>query len=351
MQIFLLKRKHRNRVKDMINNGKLKIGAIELGAPVIAAPMAGITNPAYRRLLKEFDCPLSVTEMVSDCALFYGNKETVEMIRAEKGDHPLSVQLFGGSKETILKGAKVLFSLGGFEILDLNLGCPVHKVVKGNAGSSWLKPARREELLDMVSALVAISPVPVTCKVRLGWDESSICLLETCAVLEQAGVSLIAVHARTRSQMYAGTPRYEFLKPVKERIRIPLIANGDIRSLDDALNVMEATGCDGVMIGRGALGNPNLIRQVVRYFQTGERLPDSSLRERIAALKKHYAYLKEQKGENRATAEMRGLASHYLRGMENAREYRKRLTTMQSESEFLSVVSDLENACPDEFAL
>lgn len=343
MQILLSlrARNHKSTQKRILMNmnGKLKIKDIELSAPVIAAPMAGITNAAYRRLLKEADCPLTVTEMVSDCALIYGNKETIDMIRAKKEDHPLSVQLFGGSKETILKAAEVLFSLGGFEILDLNLGCPVHKVVKGNAGSSWLKPERRGELADMVNALVALSPVPITCKVRLGWDESSICLPETCSILEQAGVSLIAVHARTRSQMYSGSPQYEILKQVRPQVGIPLIANGDIRTLDDALNVMKTTGCDGVMIGRGALGNPNLIRQIVGYFKTGKRIPDASFEERIEALRKHYAYLKELKGESKASAEMRGLASHYLKGIENAREFRARLSTMRNESEFQEILS------------
>lgn len=320
---------------------KLIIKNVDIGLPIILAPMAGITNFAYRKLMKEMECPLVVTEMVSDFALHYGNKETINMLKTDSFEHPLSVQLFGGSKESLLKGAKVLFKLGGFEILDINLGCPVPKVVKENAGSCWLKKERNEELYEAIKSLVDISPVPVTCKIRLGWDESSINVVETCKTLEKAGVSLIAIHGRTRSQMYQGKARFEEIKEAKASVKIPIIANGDINSLQDAIDVLEYTKCDGVMIGRGALGNPYLIKQLVEYFKTGVILNDSTLEERIEYLKKHFYYLLELKGEYKAVAEMRGLSSHYLKGFSNVKKHRISFTMMKSKQEFEEICSSI----------
>ena len=319
----------------------LYIKDIKIGIPVILAPMAGITNFAYRKLMKEYSCPLVVTEMVSDFALHYGNKETINMLKTDENEHPLSVQLFGGSKDSLLKGTKVLMDLGGFEILDINLGCPVNKVVKEGSGSAWLKIERQEELYQAIKEVVETSKVPVTCKIRLGWDEEHINVVETCKLLEKAGVSLIAIHARTRSMMYSGTPKYEYIKLAKEAVNIPIIANGDINSLDDALKVLELTNADGVMIGRGSLGNPNLIKQIVTYFEKGERIPDSTLLERVEELKKHFTYLKELKGEFKTVAELRGLSSHYLKGFSDTKRYRVKFTTMNSEKEFLQICNEI----------
>lgn len=319
----------------------LKIKNITIDIPVILAPMAGITNLAYRKLMKEQDCPLVVTEMVSDFALHYGNKETINMLQSCEEEHPLSVQLFGGSKDSLLKGAKVLFDLGGFEILDINLGCPVNKVVKEGSGSSWLKHERQEELYEAIKSLVEISPVPITCKIRLGWDEESINVVPTCKLLEKAGVSMIAIHARTRSMMYSGTPKYEYIKQAKEAVNIPIIANGDINSLEDALKVIELTSCDGVMIGRGALGNPLLIKQLVTYFKNGEEIQEATILDKIEFLKKHFTLLKELKGEFKAVAEMRGLSPHYFKNFENAKRYRMMFTMMKSESDFNQIIKNI----------
>ena len=320
---------------------ELSLKNVNIGLPIILAPMAGITNFAYRKLMKEYGCPYTITEMVSDFALHFGNKETINMIKTEEFEHPLGVQLFGGSKDSLLKGAKVLFDIGGFEVLDINLGCPVPKVVREGSGSAWLVPERREELFDAIKSLVDISPVPVTCKIRIGWDEESIDVVETCKTLEKAGVSLIAIHARTRAQMYSGAARYKFIKEAKEAVNIPIIANGDITTLDEALDVLEYTKADGIMIGRGALGNPNLIRQLVTYFTTGERIEDDTLVDRVEALKKHFTYLKELKGEFKAVAEMRGLSSHYLKGFNDIKRYKVKFTTMTSEEGFLKICDEI----------
>ncbi len=321
---------------------EMNVKNIKIDTPLILAPMAGITNSAYRKMMKELNCPLTVSEMVSDFALFYGNKETINMLYTDSKDHPLSVQLFGGSKDSLLKGAKVLFEKGGFEILDINLGCPVNKVVKENAGSSWLKIGREEELYSAIKGLVDISPVPVTCKIRLGWDEDSINVVSTCKILEKAGVSLITIHARTRSAMYSGTPKYEYIKLAKEAVKIPIIANGDINSVDDVDRIIKLTNCDGVMIGRGALGNPILIKQIYEYFNHLEISHESTLDERIEFLKKHFNYLEELKGEFKAVSEMRGLSPHYLKGFNNMKKYKARLTTMKSKSEFYDICNDIK---------
>ena len=322
---------------------KLVIKDINIGLPIILAPMAGITNFAYRKLMKEQDCPLVVTEMVSDFALHYGNKETINMLKTNEFEKPLSVQLFGGTKESLLLGVNVLNNLGGFEILDINLGCPVNKVVKEGSGSCWLKNERQEELFEAIKAVVETSKYPVTCKIRLGWDEESINVVETCKLLEKAGVSLIAIHARTRSMMYSGTPKYEYIKLAKEAISIPIIANGDINSVDDAIKVLEITKADGIMIGRGALGNPYLIKELVTYFNKNERLPSSSLKDKIMFVKRHFEYLKELKGEFKAVAEMRGLSPHYFKHFENSKKIRMMFTTMKSEQDFLKICEEIIN--------
>ena len=320
---------------------KLKIGNIELESNIVLAPMAGITNLAYRKLLKPFGCGLVVSEMISDFALIYSNKETFEMIKDDKEEHPLAIQLFGGSASSLKEGARILCNRANFDILDINLGCPVPKVVKENAGSSWLKKGREEELFEAIKEVVEVSSKPVTCKIRLGWDEDSINVVEICKILEKAGVAAIAVHGRTRSQFYAGNADYEWIRKAKEAISIPLIANGDIRSIDDAIKVIETTKCDGIMIGRGALGNPFLIAQIDHYLKTGERLLDQTLEERILNMKKHYTYLKELKGEHRASSEMRGLAAHYISSFPNSKKYRYKLTQIKNEEEFNRVVDEI----------
>ncbi len=322
---------------------KVKIGNVEINYPLILAPMAGITNLSYRKMMKELGCPLTVSEMVSDFALHYGNKETIKMIDTSEIDHPLSIQLFGGSKESLLNGAKVLFKLGGFDILDINLGCPVNKVVKEKAGSSWLKEERKEELYEAIKSLVDISPVPVTCKIRLGWDENSINVVSTCKTLEKAGVKMIAIHARTRSMMYSGDPKYEYIKLAKEAVKIPIFANGDINSIEKVKEILEYTKCDGVMIGRGALGNPILIKQIVEMFSCLPISKDSTLSQRVDFMIIHFNYLMELKGEFKAISEMRGLSTHYLKGFNGMKKFKLKLISMKSKEEFYQIAMEIKN--------
>ena len=321
---------------------KLKIGNIELESNIILAPMAGITNLAYRTMMKPFGCGLVVSEMVSDYALIYGNKETINMLQTNEIERPLSVQLFGGSKESLVNGAKKLLEIGDFEILDINLGCPVPKVVKENAGSSWLKLGREEELYETIKEIVSVSSKPVTCKIRLGWDNDSINCVNTCKILEKAGVSLIAIHGRTRSEFYLGHADYEQIKLAKEAVNIPIIANGDINSLDEAIEVLEYTHADGLMLGRGALGNPKLITQIDTYLKTGTKIPDASIEERITYMYDHFNLLEKLKGEFKACQEFRGISTHYLKGIIASRKFKVRLSQMKSKQEFFDIMEDLK---------
>lgn len=325
----------------------MKIGNIELENNIILAPMAGITNLGYRLFMKKFGCGLVVSEMISDYALIYNNKETFEMLKTCKEERPLAIQLFGGSKESLVKAEKILLKNADFDILDINLGCPVPKVIKGNAGASWLKEERREELFDMMKEIVANSTKPVTCKIRLGWDESSINVVETCKILEKAGVSLIAVHGRTRSQFYEGKANYDYIKKAKEAISIPLIANGDIDSVSKAKEVLEYTKADGIMIGRYSLGNPNLIRELANAYSNKEVTIEHSLKEQLGFIMEHYNNLKEIKGEYRAISEMRGLAPHYLKGYPDCKTYKARLSQMRSEEELSQIIEDIMKQSKD----
>lgn len=322
--------------------GKLKIGNIELENNIILAPMAGITNLAYRKLLKSFGCGLVVSEMISDFALIYGNKETIKMLETCKEERPLAVQLFGGSKDSLVRGAKILLEYGNFDILDINLGCPVPKVVKENAGSSWLKKGREEELFETIKSVVEISSKPVTVKIRLGWDEGSINVVETCKLLEKAGVAMIAIHGRTRSQFYLGKADYEYIRLAKEAVNIPVIANGDIDTLEKAIEVLNYTKADGLMIGRGALGNPKLITQIDEYLKTGKVIENATKDEKIEALCKHFDELKLLKGEFKAFSEMRGLSSHYLKGIHGMKPYKVKFTQMKSEADFYEIISQIK---------
>lgn len=321
---------------------KLKIGNVELKNNIILAPMAGITNLAYRKMLKSFGCGLVVSEMISDYALIYGNKETLKMIETCPEEYPLAIQLFGGSKDSLVKGAKILLEKGNFEILDINLGCPVPKVVKENAGSSWLKEERQEELYDAIKSVVEISSKPVTVKIRLGWDESSINVVKTCKLLEKAGVKMIAIHGRTRSQYYLGKADYEQIRLAKEAVNIPIIANGDIDSLEKAIEVLEYTKADGLMLGRGALGNPKLITQIVEYLETGKIIENSTKEEQVEYLQMHFNELDKLKGEFKAFSEMRGLSSHYLKGIPGSKQFKIRLTQMKSREEFYQIIEEIK---------
>ena len=313
----------------------------KIDSNVILAPMAGITNLAYREFMKPFGVGISYTEMVSDCGLIYKNKETYRYLETSNIDSPLAIQLFGGKKETILEALKIIESKNiDYDYIDVNLGCPVVKVTKTGAGSAWLN--RKDELFEMMSSLVNLSSKPVFAKIRIGWDDNHINVEEIVEVLEKAGVSLIAIHPRTRNQLYTGCARYELIKNIKEKMTVPLAISGDIFTLEQAIEYQKMTGADFIMVARGALGNPFLVTQIVTYFKTGEILPSPTLKQNLNYLKEHFEKLISLKGEETATKEMRGIAPHYLKGYPNTKAIRNLLATqMKTYQDFLTIISSL----------
>lgn len=310
-----------------------KIGNVEISGKVILAPMAGVTSLAYRNFMKPFGVALTVTEMVSDCGLIYENKKTLDYIKTSELEKPVSIQLFGNDAETIIKAMEIVEKENpNFDIFDINLGCPVPKVTKAGSGSALLKnPAK---LKEMFTKICKATTKPVTAKIRLGWSDNSINFLKNIQSLEEAGVKAIGIHARTTAQLYSGKPRYELLKNLRKKMSIPLFVSGDIYSLDDAINALEITGADAVMVARGGVGNPQLVKQIDQYYKTGEKFPNSSLEENIEYLKQFTDLLIEEKGEYRAMSLLRGIAPKFLDGFPGMKPYKnmlaQSLTTRES---------------------
>ena len=316
------------------------IGNVEIKGKVICAPMAGITNLVYRKIAKEFGASLVYTEMISDKALCYNSENTYKMIEIDKEEHPVSLQLFGGEKEFLVKATKIINETKA-DILDINMGCPVPKVIKSQAGSLWLKDL--EDSKEKVKAIVKASTKPVTAKIRIGWDEENINVVETAKMLEEAGVSAIAVHARTKSQLYSGKARLEYIKAVKDNVKIPVIGNGDIKCIDDAIKMLEETKCDAIMIGRGAMGNPWLFKQISHYLETGVRLENPTPFEKLDVCIRHAKELCEIKEENIAIKEMRTHACFYVKGLPNSTNLKNEINKVETYQEFENLIYNYKN--------
>ena len=316
----------------------MKIGKFELKNKVIIAPLAGYTNYSYRKIMREFGASLCYTEMISAKGINFKNKRTLEMTKIEEDDHLVNMQLFGGTKEDLVKAAIYIDKYSDCDIIDLNMGCPVKKVLKAKSGSYLLKDP--DNIYEIVKAVVENVSKPVTVKIRLGQTKNTINVLEVAKKIEKAGASAICIHGRTQSDLYKGKANYDYIKLVKEQVKIPVIANGDIKSIEDAEYVLDYTKCDAIMIGRSSIGNPWLIQNIVNHFE-GKELFEPTDIERIQMVKKHYELLKNEMGAKLAILNLRSLFSRYLKGLD-VKEYKLRLMKITKEQEMNDLFKEME---------
>ena len=304
--------------------------------------MAGICNSAYRRIVKEMGCGLIYAEMVSDKAIVYENKKTEEMLYMTEMERPISQQIFGSDIESFREAAKIIYDKMKPDIIDINMGCPVTKVAaKAQAGAALLKDL--DKVYKIVNEVVKSVPIPVTVKIRSGWDKESINAVDIAKICEKAGASAICVHGRTRSQRYEGMADWNIIKQVKENVSIPVIGNGDIKSVYDAKRMIDETNCDAVMIGRAALGNPWLIKDTVNYLNNGTLPNKISKNEKIDMCIKHMNYLLEFKEEKVAVLEMRSHIAWYLKGLEGSNDVKREIFKATEKKEVLEILNKFRN--------
>lgn len=317
-----------------------KIKNITIANRVVVAPMAGISNPAFRTICKQFQPGLIYTEMISDKALYYHNAKTIQMTHMEPNEHPLSMQIFGHDIETMVYAAKFLDEQTNCDMIDVNMGCPVNKVIKAHAGSALM--LEEDHAAKLMYAIVSAVKKPVTVKMRIGFDQNHINCVSLAKKLEQAGVSAIALHARTRSQMYEGNADWSYIKAIKDALTIPVIGNGDIHTPQDALRMLMETGADAVMIGRGVLGDPWLIKQTVQYLENGTYEPIASAKEKIVVARQHAKRLCAHKGEAIGMREMRGHAAWYVKGLYHSHQLKDALSKITTYQELDALLHDYE---------
>ena len=319
-----------------------KIRDILIPNQLVLAPMAGITNEAFRIICKEMGCGLVVAEMVSDKAIGFQNERTLKMTKVNPIEHPISMQIFGGDVESLVQAAKYIDTCSDADIIDINMGCPVNKVAKkSHAGAALLTDPNL--VFEIVSNVVKNVSKPVTVKIRIGWDMDSINAVEVAKKIEAAGASAITVHGRTRSQFYSGKADLDWIKKVKEAVSIPVIGNGDIIDIATAKYMLEYTGVDAIAIGRGALGNPFIFRELSMYFNEGKIIDKPSNKEILDIIKKHHQLLLELKGEKLALLEMRGHVAWYLKGKPGSAKIKDLCNKQASFSEVLTILENYFN--------
>lgn len=297
----------------------MKLGKIELITPLALAPMAGITDLPFRLICKKYGCGLTISEMISAKGLLYKNVKTTAMLRIDQDERPTAIQLFGSVPDELAEAAGIVEAAGA-DIIDFNMGCPVHKIVNNGEGSALMRQPRLAH--DILAAMVRAVKIPVTVKIRAGWDDSTRNAPEVARIAEAAGVSAVAVHGRTRKQFYEGKADWQIIAEVKKAVKIPVFGNGDIFSVADGLRMLKETCCDGLMIGRGADGNPWLFSRL-RAALHGEELPaEPSVDERLDQADEHLRMLIDYQGESISVKEMRRHIAGYLKGMPRAAEYR-----------------------------
>ncbi|OKL35796.1 tRNA dihydrouridine synthase DusB [Domibacillus mangrovi] len=319
----------------------LKIGPVELKNRVVLAPMAGVCNSAFRLTVKEFGAGMVCAEMVSDKGIVLQNEKTMNMLYIDEREKPLSLQIFGGERESLVQAASFVDKNTNADIIDINMGCPVPKITKCDAGAKWLLDPNK--IYEMVSAVVDAVDKPVTVKMRMGWDEDHIYAVENARAVERAGGQAVALHGRTRVQMYEGHSNWDIIKEVKNSINIPLIGNGDVETPQDAKRMLDETGCDAVMIGRAALGNPWMIYRTVQYLETGLLADEPKAREKIDVCLLHLDRLIDLKNENVAVREMRKHAAWYLKGIRGNGQVRKEINICETRSDLVTLLTAFVN--------
>ncbi len=316
----------------------LKIKNLQLENNVFLAPMAGVTDKAFRMITKPFGPGLMYTEMVSGKGLFYKNKKTSDLLASEEEEKPLAIQLFGHEPEVLASIAESALEFGA-ELIDINMGCPAPKIT-GNGDGSAL--SRNPHLAgEIVAAVVRAVDVPVTVKIRKGWNESLVNAVEMAKIAEANGASAVTVHGRTREQFYSGTADLEIIREVKNSVGIPVIGNGDITDEESAKRMFDYTGCDGIMIGRGAQGNPWIFRRIIHFLQTGEKLDPPTLSERKEKMKEHLELLVKYKGEYRGIQEARKHMAWYIKGIKGGSALRDAIMHAQTESEMAEIIDGI----------
>ena len=319
---------------------KLKIGNVELDNNLILAPMAGVTDLPFRRVCKEFRPGLVCTEMVSSKAIFYDDSKTKLLMRTEGEERPISMQIFGSDEDTMGFAAKFVSGLA--DIVDINMGCPAPKVVKNGDGSKLLLDIEKAE--RVIRAVVSNSNKPVTLKLRKGWDFNNVVAVEFAQMAECAGVSAIILHGRTRTEMYSGMADLDIIKRVKQCVKIPVIGNGDVVDEESALRMFEYTGVDGVMIGRGAFGNPWVFERILYFLKTGEKLPEVSCQEKLRVIKRHIELELQEKEDITAIRELRKHIAWYTKNLPNSSEFRNHINKVEDKVLLLESVEEFFNS-------
>lgn len=315
-----------------------KIRDITIPNQVVVAPMAGISNAAFRVVCKEFGAGLVVCEMISDHGIIYRNKKTLSMLQVDPREHPMSIQIFGGSEETLVEAAHYVDENTAADIININMGCPVPKVTKTDAGAMWLKDPNK--IYQMVRAVVRNVKKPVTVKMRTGWDQRNIFAVENALAAQEAGASAVAMHGRTRKQMYMGEADWGILKDVADALTIPFVGNGDVDSPQKAKKMLDGVGATAVMMGRAVLGNPWLLKEVTHYLDTGELLPPQTVEEKVETAKNQLAGLIELKGEKIAVPEFRRQAAYYLKGIPRSARTRAKINEVWTKQEVFDLLDD-----------
>lgn len=314
----------------------MKIGNVELKNNLILAPMAGVTDLPFRLIVEKFNPGLVCTEMVSSKALFYGDEKTKQLLKTDGEKRPISMQIFGSDIESMAFAAKYVSEFA--DIVDINMGCPAPKVVKNGDGSKLLLDLNKAQ--EIIKAVVSNSKVPVTLKFRKGWDKEHIVACELAKIAERNGISTITIHGRTRDEFYSGKADWDVIKKVKETVKIPVIGNGDIIDEESAKHMLEYTGADGIMIGRGAMGNPWIFAQIEHFLRTGEKLPRPTNQEKYEILKEHIELDIREKGESVALNEMRKHISWYTKNMKDSSNFRNEINHIENKDELMKKIEE-----------